>query len=220
MNPGTVSSLRSRTASGPRLWWLVGVWALIVLGGLAVLTEISARPVASRSAPLSWPVSSQIPREPGAQVLVVFVHPRCPCTAATLSELERALAWNRTGTRLVFAVVHPDGAPADWSESSLMRRVNAIGSGSVFRDIGAAEAHRFGAVASGHTVLYGAGGRLLFSGGITAGRGHEGLNDGRRAVEVLLSGGVPRHDGHPSYGCPLTSGTQTCVVDTCREPTP
>jgi|HubBroStandDraft_5_1064220.scaffolds.fasta_scaffold172478_2 hypothetical protein len=50
------------------------------------------------------------------------------------------------------------------------------------------EAHRFRAATSGQTMLYGAGGQLLFSGGITAGRGHFGDNAGLASVESIVIG--------------------------------
>ena len=60
----------------------------------------------------------------------------------------------------------------------------------------------FGAFTSGQVFLYGTSGELLFSGGITGSRGHEGDNAGRDAVESLLDRrNAPAHT--PVFGCSL-----------------
>jgi hypothetical protein len=48
------------------------------------------------------------------------------------------------------------------------------------------EACLFGAATWGQTMVYGRDGRLLFSGGITAARGHYGDNAGTQAIAALL----------------------------------
>ena len=65
------------------------------------------------------------------------------------------------------------------------------------------EATRFGALTSGHVLLYGADAALLFSGGITASRGHVGENPGRSAIVTLLSGQRPERGRTPTFGCLL-----------------
>jgi hypothetical protein len=73
---------------------------------------------------------------------------------------------------------------------------------TVVSDDGGQDADRFGAVVSGQTFLYNAGGRLLFAGGITLGRGHEGDNPGRAAIiEWVTSGHGARRA--PVFGCTL-----------------
>jgi hypothetical protein len=66
-----------------------------------------------------------------------------------------------------------------------------------------AEAHRFSAATSGQVVLYDSSGRLLFSGGITASRGHSGDNVGRRAIVSLLADGSGVRTETPVFGCPI-----------------
>jgi hypothetical protein len=66
-----------------------------------------------------------------------------------------------------------------------------------------AAALRFGASTSGQTLLYNDSGRLVFNGGITAARGHEGPNDGQDAVIALLQNRPPLHTATPVFGCSL-----------------
>lgn len=221
MNTASHSSRHAQGAQVWRAWGVVGVWAVLLAGGLAVLADYSSRPGVGGGAPHSWPESSGIPREPGAPVLVLFVHPKCACTSATLSELERALVWNKRATRLVVSVVCPNDAPAGWGDSALTRRAGALPGATGFADTGGAEARRFGAATSGHAVLYGADGALLFQGGLTGSRGHEGENAGRRAIEVFLAGSTTACREHPTFGCPLANDcADACADGVCQEPTP
>jgi hypothetical protein len=77
----------------------------------------------------------------------------------------------------------------------------------VLGDLNGALARRFGAETSGYVLLYDAGGRLLFRGGITAGRGHAGDNAGMSAVVALVRGESISQAQTPVYGCSLLSKT-------------
>lgn len=65
------------------------------------------------------------------------------------------------------------------------------------------EAARFGAKTSGDVVVYDAGGRLQFHGGITATRGHVGPNRGHELVADLIHGRVAGSFATPVFGCAL-----------------
>src|SRR4029078_12925735 len=70
---------------------------------------------------------------------------------------------------------------------------------------GARVAARLGATTSGHVLVYGADGALLFSGGITSARAHEGDSIGQNAIVRALYGGKPPIDQTPVFGCGLKS---------------
>ena len=66
------------------------------------------------------------------------------------------------------------------------------------------EARLFGAATSGQTMVYGRNGHLLFSGGITAARGHYGDNAGASAIGALLEQPTPQSGRKTAvYGCAL-----------------
>jgi len=73
----------------------------------------------------------------------------------------------------------------------------------VMRDDDGVEAARFGAATSGQVILYDRDGGLLFTGGITASRGHAGDNDGRNAIVSLLGRGRETRHSSPVFGCSL-----------------
>ncbi len=82
-------------------------------------------------------------------------------------------------------------------------RAAALHGVTVWTDEDGAEGQRFGAATSGHAVLYGPDGGLLFRGGITGARGHIGDNDGREAViaHVLKMATAPSRTD--VFGCPI-----------------
>jgi hypothetical protein len=103
--------------------------------------------------------------------LVLFAHPECPCTRASLAELARLLA--RFEDRLTADVVflRPSDVGAAWDGSDLWRTASAMPGVTAVRDDDGVEAVRFRATTSGAAVLYDARGRLLFRGGLTSARG-------------------------------------------------
>jgi hypothetical protein len=76
-------------------------------------------------------------------------------------------------------------------------------------DTGAVEAVRFGAQTSGLTLLFNEQGECLFSGGITASRGHAGDNIGRQAIVSCLANQRPQTNRAPTFGCALFADKST-----------
>jgi hypothetical protein len=96
----------------------------------------------------------------------------------------------------------PAGQTAAWCHGPLWDQTVASGFEAVC-DPGGTESTRFGALTSGHAVVYSAEGKLQFSGGLTSTRGHVGPSAGSVALEGLLHGeaGVDRFT--PTYGCEM-----------------
>ena len=172
------------------------------------LTQYKSVPGPSASAPLRWPAQSALRRDAGLPTLVLFAHPKCPCTSASLSELRAALSGFGGRVQAIVAFSAPVGAERDWQTTGAWQAAREIPGVVTVLDPDGAETARFGAKTSGHVVLYGAEGALLFSGGITASRGHEGDNPGRARVRALLED--PRAAGGktPVFGCELVEATR------------
>lgn len=192
------------------LWMAAAVWfaALTVAFGLIALEDGKAG--AQGTAPQSWPAQSAIAAPAGKSSLVMFMHPRCPCSSASLAEFERLMTQLDEPTNLVIVFVKPEGTPKGWEESGLYRRAGELKGVTVLVDEGGVEAKRFGARTSGHVLVYSAAGELTFQGGITAGRGHEGANAGQQGA---LDGARGRSCCEKSevYGCQLDD--EECVND-------
>jgi hypothetical protein len=187
-------------------WWPIAVslcWLLTVGAGIGVLLNYSNTAGQDGMAPVRWPAQSKIPHVAGEPALVMFVHPRCPCTKASMGELAELMAHCQglVGAYVVF--FHPGNSGEEWSHSDLWRAAEAIPGVRVQSDEDGREARLFHGETSGHTMLYDGQGRLLFDGGITASRGHSGDNDGRDAIEALLHGKTAQQAMTPVFGCPI-----------------
>lgn len=105
----------------------------------------------------------------------------------------------RVDAYAVFVV--PPGADGEWRNGDLWERANRIAGLTVVLDEGE-ESERFGARTSGQVLLYEPTGRLLFAGGITPSRGHQGDSAGAASVRALL--GRERAAAQTNvYGCAL-----------------
>jgi hypothetical protein len=182
---------------------LAAIWLAAVVGGMVVLLNYSNSPGSVGATPAFWPIDSRIPFDASQLNLIVFAHPRCPCTRATLGELELLMA--RCQGRLSAQVwfVKPAGTTDDWMSTDLWLTASAIPGVAIHSDDGMLEARRFGAETSGQTLLYDQRGRLLFQGGITISRGHSGDNPGRSAVRDLLDRKLSNKVQTPVFGCSL-----------------
>jgi hypothetical protein len=184
------------------------LWAATVAAAFGLLWSYKLRPGEIGGTPSLWPSESRIPRRPGRATLVLFAHPKCPCTRASLAELARLMS--RLGDRVSADVVflRPPGVGTDWDQTDLWESASVIPGVTAVRDDGA-ETARFQAETSGLAVLYDAQGRLLFRGGITSARGHEGDSFGaRRIVSFVRTGTADRGDA-PVFGCALHHSVET-----------
>jgi len=136
-------------------------------------------------------------------MLLVFAHPRCPCTRATLAELGKLMTHQQGQVSVTVLFVTPRDPGAGWGPNGLWAAAEAIPGVRARADAGGEEAARFGAATSGQAALYGRDGALRFSGGITGSRGHEGDNPGLSALTEALGPAGGRGTNAPVYGCPL-----------------
>ena len=135
----------------------------------------------------------------------MFIHPRCPCTQASLAELERLLAQAPVQIDVTIACLLPPGANAEWKASPLVRRAMKLPGARVVFDFDGESSRAFGVTTSGEALLYDPNGRLVFQGGLTAARGHEGDNPGKDAILAHLGGERATQKG-PAFGCSLHAG--------------
>jgi hypothetical protein len=178
-------------------------WLIVVGAGMGILVDYAARPGEADEPPLTWPAASGVRRTPGRGIVVMLVHPRCPCSRASLEELARVAARAPGRGDLAVLFLRPSGAPESWWMSDEWDAARGIPGTQVLADDDGREAARFGARTSGHALYYDGGGHLRFSGGITGARGHAGDNAGQAALLALLAGGRPERDRTPVFGCAL-----------------
>jgi hypothetical protein len=181
----------------------LAVWLLTIGAGLAMLWAYAGTPGPPAAADATWPAAATVTRDTRTPVLLLFLHPHCPCSRATIGELARLLAGAQAPVATYALFYRPAGAEAGWERTDLWDSAAAIPGVHVMSDERGAQARVFGAFVSGQTLLYSATGALRFSGGITGARGHEGDNPGRTALTSMLTGERTDTSHTPVFGCYL-----------------
>ncbi len=181
----------------------IGFWGLALAFGFRALVKYELKAGTSAAAPSAWVEGTRLDFDPARTNLVMFVHPRCPCSRASLAEL--AVIMTRAGDHLRATVCffNPDNESEDWTHTSLWRSATSIPGVNLVADRHGDIATRFGSVTSGQVFLFAPDGRRLFAGGITGARGHEGDNDGRSLVIALARGELCAASSSPVFGCSL-----------------
>ena len=182
-------------------------WGSGVVAGFSTAERYAGTPGALATPGASWPATASVERDAARPTLLLFLHPCCPCSRATVEELSRLLA--RCGDRLATQVIFVSDPQlgTDWRQGGLWEDVAALPGVTELEDPGGTQARLFGARTSGQAELYGADGALLFSGGLTAARGHAGDNAGVDAVQAFVLHGHGAASA-PVFGCALV-GAQT-----------
>ena len=207
--PGIVRAIHRNTfRSGIVLGAVVLVWGAIVLAGMGALIHYENTPGAAARSPKQWPQQSGLVPSDSVATLVMFVHPHCPCTRASLGELEIIMARCQTRPRTHVVFLQPTQFEDGWAHSGLWKHARSIPEVTCHLDHNGREAQMFGALTSGQAVVYDANGRLRFQGGITSSRGHAGDNVGRASLMTVLQHQEtqpPATKGFCVFGCPLFS---------------
>jgi hypothetical protein len=185
----------------------VALWSAAVIAGIQRIWSYKDTPGEQSSAPAMWPGSSLVNVDDTRATLMMFVHPLCVCTRASLTELRETLDAMGGSTAVWIVLLNPQGIGPSWDEKRIANISAQIPEATLVTDVDGMEADRFGASTSGHVVLYDRQGALAFSGGITGARGHVGDNEGRRGLMTALMtamGGDSAHSHeHPIFGCGL-----------------
>ncbi len=186
----------------------LAVWCASAAVGWAWLARFSSTPGRQDSAPLLLPepLAAQLSTEsPGSKKLFVVLHPQCSCSRATLSELSRILKQNPQAARVTLLLYEPSALPPHWkTASALAEQISALRVAAV-PDRDGRYAAALHASTSGEVVLYSGDGRLLFQGGITSQRGHEGDSFGGAELSRALQDRSPSISKTAVFGCPVLS---------------
>lgn len=177
------------------------VWIVACVAGAGVMMRYANTPGTTGELAAKWPAATKLSRNANGNTLLLFAHPRCPCTKATMGETREVLA--ARGASLTVVFFEPEGADAEWKQTSLVHAVNDIDGAMVARDPDGVEARRFGVETSGHVLLFNQSGNLLFSGGITKARGERGENAAREIFSGQLQSPDPTIKTAPVFGCGL-----------------
>lgn len=150
-------------------------------------------------------------RTPGRHLVVLALHPRCPCSSATVGELADVLGWTPEVFDLVLLTYVPsDPAAGPWPAPTVPAALRRF-LPRLVPDADGQLAARLGAETSGHVLVYNHADRPVFSGGVTPGRAHHGRTEGQRLLRDFLAErmGVPAMAvTAPVYGCPIRQASE------------
>lgn len=200
--------------------WTKSQWAMPLLGALVlwsaslsvgfnILFSYEARPGPKTSTPQQWPSESALQFDRSRANLLLFVHPHCPCSRATIAEVAKLLTRYAGKLDVQIMMYKPAALTVNWTQTDLWDGAAKLPGVRLKIDQDGTEATRFHALISGQTLLYDSRGHLLFAGGITQGRGHVGANRGSEAIAVLLDSGNIQPVSTPVFGCYLHGQVQS-----------
>jgi len=155
-------------------------------------------PGTKAAAPQNWPLESVIARAPGRKQLLMFVHPECTCSIASLDQLRtlESLLRSELETHVVLWHGSIGKSKRNWPKES--------GGAVIVDDRDGSEARRFGAKTSGQTLIYDEAGRLMYAGGLTVFRGEAGGEPVMRNVVSLVRVKASRpYLERAVFGCPI-----------------
>lgn len=221
----------SPTRSNNRLAWpltaALVVWVAIAMAGWYCISAygFSGDQEAIANAPQLWPAESTIVRTERRPTLLLFLHPKCPCSQVTVGELERlpVLVPNSALPNICVVAAAPRSIGDLWWSSSFLTRAARLPNAHLVRDPGGVETAIFGARVSGTVLLFDPAGNRLYAGGVTMARGHAGDNAGLQAVTDLLVDHRAVVSTIPPFGCELVrenrqsaSSEPVSIPDDCR----
>jgi hypothetical protein len=178
----------------------LALWIFGILAGFSLLQHYSLTAGPAEKADFSAHAIVNAHRTPGRPLLIMAVHPRCPCTDSSLAELGDLLARSQGDCDALLLQFEPTNANAGWPRSASPRQLGGVNV-PVIVDRGGRIGAAIGAATSGHTVFVDAQGEVRFQGGLTVARDHRGHSPGQDAILAVLRGGDNAISSAPVYGC-------------------
>ena len=183
-------------------------WLMASAVGMLLLADYDSKPGHPARPPRQWPSGVSLARNASKPTVLMFLHPRCPCSRASLSELARLAHGERDRLDVSVVFAQPSNVTAEWSQTELWKNAVANGDLHVAIDTDGSLTEQFGAKTSGQVLVYDCKGALRFEGGITPGRGHPGDSFGGSMVREIAAGQTADLPAHcATFGCALSANS-------------
>lgn len=186
------------------------VFTGIIVSGSVKLLDYSTRPGESGEVPASIHEVDVLKDclTPTKSTVLLFLHPHCPCTKATIKNLCAVLKECPSSVECCAIAFCPKGKADDWIQSPIVNMLTDKVGVNVIVDRGSSVIESFGIKCSGHVLVYDEDGGLQFSGGITRSRGHEGSCLPLSDLRKFLLGDAGEPVNWPVFGCSLTQAKE------------
>ena len=182
------------------------LWAVTIVAAFGFLAAYDQAPGPSPKSVSKLPANFDLPAKPGSHVLLMFLHPKCVCSQASVGELEKILSHAPDSVEVCLYFYKPAGKPDEWTRTGLYETARRNG-WTIRVDEDGAIARRLGAETSGHVLIFDSARNLSFSGGVTASRGHWGDNESARAASGALLETANSASTRPVFGCEILGET-------------
>lgn len=199
---GYMNEIMKKKSVSTKVFVLIFVWIAVCLSILYLLAEYSSLKGVRGINPNKFPVEGNINFIEDKFNLLFFVHPKCPCTLASFNELKKITSRISKPyvTKVIFSI--PEGFSNDWAkESRLYKNASFLGEKNLVLDKDEFNSKLFNIKTSGHLLIYNSKRELIYSGGVTGSRAHEGDNlysdNALKAIETNSS-----QEGEV-FGCPV-----------------
>jgi len=185
------------------LYCLILLWLILASSSILFVMNYDFTPT---------PLPKKTALKSSSYQLYVFLHPYCPCSKATLHELEELLnkikksTYSTVKTKIIFFKSGQD--TKNWEKGTLWKNVHQLNNVEVIIDSNGGLSKHYQAKTSGETMLFDKKGHRLFDGGITISRGHEGDNPGKEYIYRLVTQEKTNRIDSPVFGCPLFGKTK------------
>ena len=150
-----------------------------------------------------WPRGTILNPDLKKPTFVMFLHPHCPCSGASVHSLFDVMRENGSRAKYYVVFVRPRGVAPQWEQSETYKKCKQNAEITTIVDDGGIEAAKFGALTSGQTYIYCSKLELTFSGGITSARGMEEVGPERQLIVKALNGQNARAQHSAVFGCSL-----------------
>lgn len=181
------------------------LWVFAIGLGLYVMMKHEVSPGEPAKPPVKWPKDSKIKLSSDKDTLVMFIHPQCPCSRASLEQLTPLTNLNNLSIQILS--LNPKVKPENWEKNHQTFTSMNLKNARITEDDDGAEANRFHSFTSGQALLYDSKGNLIFSGGVTGARGKTGNNPGLSQLWTALKerSGAPPVKDSLVFGCSLVN---------------
>jgi hypothetical protein len=175
--------------------WTAGL--LVALVGFTLWAAREEQKASAKSR--NWPEGAPLTLDPARLTLLLFVHPQCRGTEATLQTLAHVMEHCAGHANVTIMLYEDPALLAHWKGSPIKSEAESIPGATVREDHLGEAASFFDVKTSGSALIFAPDGTLLYRGGITPGLGQVG--DGEVLQRWLLDGQGVRHE--PVFGAPL-----------------
>ncbi len=133
MNPSLYKVSPRATFNKIRL--SVMLWCMVIVVGVALAARFDGTAGTGSQPPITWPENKLISLDSHRDTLLMFLHPHCPCSAASLTDLSKLMTSFKSPPAAYLVNVVPPGASVDWAQSELIESAKTIAHVIVLDDV-------------------------------------------------------------------------------------